>query len=35
MVNMAPLDMSSPVPQAFVHFLAAFVRRVADEAGWN
>jgi hypothetical protein len=35
MLNMAPLDMSGPVPPAFVHFLTNLVRRVADEEGWN
>jgi len=35
MLNVAPLDMSGPVPPAFVHFLTDLVRRVADEEGWN
>jgi hypothetical protein len=33
MLNMAPQDMSGPVPQ--FSFLQALVRRVADEEGWN
>jgi hypothetical protein len=35
MLNMAPLDMSGPVPPAFVHFLTDLVRRVADEEDWD